>query len=192
MKDQPMKHPMANERGVALLLIDVINDMEFESGEKLIKYALPMARNIAKLKIETKKLGIPCVYVNDNFGQWRSDLRQQVALCLEKSVRGAPIAQELAPQCDDYFVLKPKHSGFYQTPLEILLQSLEVTKLILCGLTTDSCVLFTANDGYLRGFEILIPSDCCAAITKQRHIDALGQMRKTLKARTFTSDQMDF
>ncbi len=187
-----MTHPLVHERGVALLLIDVINDMEFESGHKLIRYALPMARNIARLKTETKKLGIPCVYVNDNFGQWRSDLKQQVALCLENPVRGAPVAQELVPQCDDYFVLKPKHSGFYQTPLEILLQSLKVTKLILCGLTTDSCVLFTANDGYLRGFEIIIPPDCCAAITKQRHLDALGQMRKTLKARTPASGQINF
>jgi nicotinamidase-related amidase len=187
-----MNHPIVNEHGIALLLIDVINHMEFECGHKLIRYALPMARNIARLKTETKKQGIPCVYVNDNFGQWRSDLRQQVAQCLEKTVRGSPVAHELAPQHDDYFILKPKHSGFYQTPLEILLQNLKITKLILCGLTTDSCVLFTANDGYLRGFEILIPSDCCAAITKQRHIDALAQMRKTLKARTTASAQISF
>ncbi len=82
--------------------------------------------------------------------------------------RGAPIARELAPQSDDYFVLKSRHSGFFQTPLDLLLQNLRAKKLILCGLTTDSCVLFTANDGYLRGLEIFVPADCCAALAKRQ------------------------
>jgi nicotinamidase-related amidase len=89
-------------------------------------------------------------------------------------------------------VLKPRHSGFYQTPLDLLLQSLHAEKLILCGLTTDSCVSFTANDAYLRGFEIHVPADCSAAVTKSRHTDALGQMRRTLKANTTDSLRIDF
>ncbi|MDQ3187239.1 MAG: cysteine hydrolase [Pseudomonadota bacterium] len=106
--------------------------------------------------------------------------------------RGAPIARELAPQSDDYFVLKSRHSGFFQTPLDLLLQNLRAKKLILCGLTTDSCVLFTANDGYLRGLEIFVPADCCAALAKRRHTDALGQMRRTLKASTMASILIDY
>jgi nicotinamidase-related amidase len=181
-----------HECSVALLLIDVINDLEFDEGEKLVEYAIPMARNIARLKLEAKKHGIPCLYVNDNFGQWQSDFKHLVAHCVSDGVRGAPIARELAPQQDDYFVLKPRHSGFFQTPLDLLLQSLQTEKLILCGLTTDSCVLFTANDGYLRDFEIFVPADCCASVAKHRHTDALGQMRRTLKANTTASLQIDF
>jgi nicotinamidase-related amidase len=181
-----------HECPVALLLIDVINDLEFEEGAKLVEYAIPMARQIARLKLEAKKSGIPCLYVNDNFGQWQSDFKHLVTSCVRNEVRGASIARELAPQHDDYFVLKPRHSGFFQTPLDLLLQSLRTKKLILCGLTTDSCVLFTANDGHLRGFEILVPSDCCAAIAKHRHTEALGQMRRTLKADTTASAQIDF
>lgn len=177
---------------IALLLIDVINDLEFEEGQKLIEYALPMARNIAQLKLAAKRRGVPCVYINDNFGQWQSDFKHLVARCVKDGVRGAPVARELAPQRDDYFVLKPRHSGFFQTPLDILLQDLHARKLILCGLTTDSCVLFTANDGYLRGLEIFVPADCCAALAKRRHTDALGQMRRTLKANTVASVQIDF
>lgn len=175
----------------ALLLIDVINDLEFAEGRRLLEYALPMARNIAQLKLEAKSRGIPCLYVNDNFGQWQSDFKHLVARCKD-GVRGAPIVRELAPQHDDYFVLKPRHSGFFQTPLDLLLQNLHAKKLILCGLTTDSCVLFTANDGYLRGLEIFVPADCCAALAKRRHTEALGQMRRTLKANTMTSIEIDF
>jgi nicotinamidase-related amidase len=180
-----------HECSVALLLIDVINDLEFESGQQLVEYAVPMARNISSLKAQAKKLGIPCLYVNDNFGQWQSDFKHLVSRCVEDGVCGTPVVRKLVPEQDDYFVLKPRHSGFFQTPLDLLLQSLRAKKLILSGLTTDSCVLFTANDAYLRGFEIHIPSDCCAAINKSRHADALSQMRRTLKANTAESGRID-
>jgi nicotinamidase-related amidase len=183
---------VSHESPLALLLIDVINDLEFDEGDKLIKYAMPMAQNIAKLKLEAKKWGVPCLYVNDNFGQWKSDFRHLVKRCSMEGVRGAPITRELAPQRDDYFVLKPRQSGFFQTPLDLLLQDLHAEKLILCGLTTDSCVLFTANDGYLRNRKILVPADCCAALSESRHAAALGQMRRTVKADTTSSREIDF
>src|SRR5687768_15892088 len=96
----------------ALLLVDVINELEFEGGEKLLPHARPMARRIAALKARAVKAGVPCVYVNDNFGQWRSDFRGLVERCLTADVRGQEIARRLAPGEDDYFVLKPLHSGF--------------------------------------------------------------------------------
>ena len=143
---------------LALLLIDVINDLEFQDGEKLAATAVPVAGNIARLKLEAKSNGVPCLYVNDNFGQWQSDFKHLVSSCMRDGIRGAPLVKQFLPQRDDYFVLKPRHSGFFQTPLDLLLRDLGARQLILCGLTTDSCVLFTANDAYLRGFEILVPS----------------------------------
>lgn len=181
-----------HECSAALLLIDVINDLEFEGGQQLLEFAIPMARSIALLKIQAKNHGIPCLYVNDNFGQWQSDFKHLISQCIRDGVCGAPMARELAPQPDDYFVLKPRHSGFFQTPLALLLEGLRAQKLILCGLTTDSCVTFTANDAYLRAFEIHVPSDCSAAVTKSRHVDALRQMRRTLKANTTESPGIDF
>ncbi|SEL17427.1 cysteine hydrolase family protein [Nitrosovibrio tenuis] len=188
MNNECVRHECA----VALLLVDVINDLEFEEGEDLMKTALPAARNIARLKREAKKYGVPCLYVNDNFGQWQSDFKHLVMRCVTDDARGAPIVRELVPQPDDYFVLKPRHSGFFQTPLDLLLQHLHATQLILCGFTTDSCVLFTANDAYLRGFGIHVPEDCSAAVAKSRHVSALAQMRKTIKADTWDSVQLDF
>jgi nicotinamidase-related amidase len=188
MNDECVLHECA----LALLLIDVINDLEFEDGEKLAAAAEPVAGNIARLKREAKTNGVPCLYINDNFGQWQSDFKHLVSSCLRDGVRGAPVVQQLVPQRDDYFVLKPRHSGFFQTPLDLLLRDLGARKLILCGLTTDSCVLFTANDAYLRGFEIIVPADCSAAVTTSRHAAALGQMRRTLKAATNDSTRIDF
>jgi nicotinamidase-related amidase len=97
---------------VVLLLIDVINDLEFPGGEELFRHALPMARRIAALKRRAQDARIPVVYVNDNFGRWRSDFGAQVDHCLNDDVRGRPLVEILRPDEDDYFVLKPKHRGF--------------------------------------------------------------------------------
>ncbi len=149
---------------VALLLIDVINDLDFPEGKKLLTRALPMAKRLVGLKRRVKQAGIPVVYVNDNFGKWRSDFRRQVAHCLEDKTYGEPIVRLLAPEEDDYFVLKPKHSGFFSTTLDMLLDYLKAKTLILTGLTGDNCVLFTAHDAYLRDFHLVVPSDCVASI----------------------------
>jgi len=167
---------------VALLLIDVINDLEFPEGKKLLPRALPMAKRLVRLKKRAKQAGIPVVYVNDNFGKWRSDFRKQVVHCLEDETCGAPIVRLLVPEEDDYFVLKPKHSGFFSTTLDILLDYLGVKTLILTGLTGDNCVLFTAHDAYLRDFHLLVPSDCVASIDPAENHHALRQMQRLLKA----------
>src|SRR5205807_10398850 len=95
---------------IALLLIDVINDMNFEGGEQLPKHALPMAEKIVTLKAAARQREIPTIYVNDNFGKWRSDFKQTLGHCLRADSRGKPVAELLQPDKDDYFVLKPKHS----------------------------------------------------------------------------------
>src|SRR5262245_24003513 len=110
----------------ALLLIDVINDLAFAEGKRLLKHALPMAKRIAALKRRASQCGIPSIYVNDNFGRWQSDLQKLVRHCLDEEVQGKPLATMLHQDHDDYFVLKPKHSGFYSTTLDLLLRALGV------------------------------------------------------------------
>src|SRR6187200_171642 len=143
-----------DKSGAALLLIDVINDFDFPEGEQLLKLALPVGKNIARLKQRAKRAGIPAVYVNDNFGRWRSDFRAQVDHCLTGGVRGQPLAELLRPEADDYFVLKPKHSGFFATTLDTLLEYLGVQTVILTGIAANICVLFTANDAYMRDYHL--------------------------------------
>jgi nicotinamidase-related amidase len=175
----------------ALLLIDVINDFEFLRGDELFEEAIKIAPSIARLKKRAKAAGVPSVYVNDNFGRWQSKFDDIVKHCLEPGIRGRPFVEQLIPETDDYFVLKPKHSGFYQTPLEILLKHLGTTRLILTGISTNSCVLFTANDAYMRDLELVIPSDCVAACNCDEHMFAINQMHSMLKADLSRSDEVD-
>jgi nicotinamidase-related amidase len=171
-----------DEAPVVLLIIDVINDLQFEGGAALLAQALPMADRLAALKRRARARGIPAVYVNDNFGRWRSDLRALLAHCLEDDVRGRPVVERLLPDAEDYFVLKPKHSGFFATSLDTLLKYLRARTLILTGLTADNCVLFTASDAYLRDFHLVVPADCVAAIDPRHTRQALEHMRRVLKA----------
>src|SRR5436190_1288485 len=127
-----------------LLIIDMINDLEFDQGEILLPKAKKVADEIARLKKELTTQNIPTIYVNDNFGKWQSDFNAQTNHCLHDNVRGKYLAQTVLPKPQDYFVLKTKHSAFYETPLHLLLQHLQAQTLIIAGLTTDMCVLFTA------------------------------------------------
>ncbi len=97
-------------------------------------------------------------------------------------MRGRPVVAQLRPDEDDYFILKPKHSAFFQTNLEILLEHLGAKTLILTGMAGDICVLFSANDAYMRDFRIYIPSDCIASESKERNREALRLMQRVLKA----------
>ena len=176
---------------IALILIDVINDLAFADGAMLLKHALPMAKKLAALKSRAKQCGIPSIYVNDNFGRWRSDFQTLIRHCLEEQVRGKPLATILQPDDDDYFVLKPKHSGFHSTTLELLLQALGVRRLILTGIAGNICVLFTANDAYMRDYALVIPADCVASNTVAENKSALQLMQKVLKADIRPSTELD-
>lgn len=177
---------------VVLLLIDVINDMEFPGAEKLVKQAVPMARRLAALKKRARKAKVPAIYVNDNFGRWQSDFHRVVEHCLNDGVRGEEVARLLQPEADDYFVLKPKHSAFYATTLDTLLQYLGAKTLILTGIAGNICILFSANDAYMRDFNIIVPSDCVASNTKKENDNALAQIRKVLKGDVRLSSRVRF
>ena len=176
---------------VVLLLIDVINDLEFPEAEKMIDDAVEMAEHIAELKQRAGKLNIPAIYVNDNFARWQSDFNSVIEHCLYDSVRGEPLAKLLQPGENDYFILKPKHSGFFSTSLEILLQYLEAKTLILTGIAGNICVLFTANDAYMRDFQLFVPSDCICSNTPEENKFALEQMEKILKVDITPSSKLD-
>lgn len=167
---------------VALLLIDTINDLEFPEGDALLGPALEAAEHIAELKRRAKEARVPVIYVNDNFGRWRSDFRDVVEHCLGDGVRGEPLVRKLEPQEDDYFVLKPKHSAFFSTTLETLLEYLGARRLILTGFASDVCVLFTAMDAHMRDLEINVPEDCVAAASAEETAAALRYMKRALSA----------
>ena len=172
------------KRGSALvlLLIDVINHFEYPDAQKMLIQAVPIAPRIARLKARARAAGIPVIYVNDNFGQWRSDLANLLAYCLRPQALGRQFVEQIRPDKDDYFVLKPRHSAFYQTPLEVLLEYLGASSLILCGLATNSCIVCTAHDAKMRNFNLFVPSDCSASLTAREHKQAIAHMQRMTDA----------
>ena len=178
--------------GSALLLIDVINDLDFEGSGALVVQAESMAARLAALKRRASTAGVPCIYINDNFGQWRSDFRQTVGHCTSPSSPGRRVSRRLRPTKKDYFVLKPKHSGFFDTTLDTLLDALRIRRLILTGIAGNICVLFTANDAYMREFKLFAPADCIVSNTSEENDHALRQIASVLKGNLTASADLTF
>ena len=176
----------------ALLIVDMISDFEFDDGEKLCPHAFAAAENIRELKRRAKDHCVPVIYVNDNYGHWEEDFRSFADRIGSGSDRGRRITELLAPEENDLYILKPQRSGFYETPLSVLLQSLKVSNLIICGVTTDMCVLFTAHDAYMRGFHVYVPADCSAAVEVKYHTEALELLERVAEARIGGSREIDF
>lgn len=179
-----------DRRATALLIIDMINTLDFDGGHALLEQALPAAERISRLKRRARQAGVPVIYANDNYGRWRSDFRQVVELCSRDDSLGAPLARALRPDQDDFFVLKPKNSAFHRTPLQLLLADLGTRRLILTGTATDSCVLATAADANMHDMEVWVPSDCVAAQSAERSQRTLELLRQSMHVETRPSNRI--
>jgi len=174
-----------------LLLVDFINPLRFDGGERLARPALRAAQAAAALKRRLHKRGVQTVYANDNYGIWRSSFADVQQECESEGGVPARIARLLEPTGEDITVLQPRHSAFFQTPLQVLLDQLKAERLVLAGIATDLCVLFTAVDAHVRGYKLWVPRDCVAAESapRQRHAlryleDVLGIDTRAAQART--------
>lgn len=181
-KNKDLHGSAPDKSDVALLLVDVINDLDFPEADQLLRFVPAMSKNLGALKRRAKSAAIPVIYVNDNFGRWRSDFRRQVEHCAKGKAR--ELVERLRPEEDDYFVLKPKHSGFFSSTLETLLRYLGAKELIITGIAGTYCVLFTANDAYMRDYKLRVPRDCCISNTREENDQALDLMEKYLRADT--------
>jgi len=188
-----MNEPTADDRpcAVALVLIDVVNGFDFEGSEQLASDARAAAPRILALRRAAHAASVPVIYVNDNFGRWRSDFHAIVAACSDPSQPGSEVSRLLAPEERDYFVLKPRHSGFYCTALELLLERLKVETLVLVGFATNICVLYTASDAHMRGYQVIVPSDCTASNTPELTRQALEHMRLVSGARVLEAGSIE-
>jgi nicotinamidase-related amidase len=180
-----MRNPTYSRRKkTALLLIDFINLFNFEGAEPLARRAVNAARQTAILKSQARAKRVPCIYINDNFGDWGRPFDRLVDECLARRGASATIAALLRPDRADVSILKPRHSAFYGTPLEFLLDELGVSELIITGISADNCIFATAQDAYVRQFKLRIPRRCVAADTALHERTALDHMQRTLKAVT--------
>ncbi len=160
--------------GMALLIIDMIADFTEDTRSNLANDAKRVAAAIIGLRERMDALDAPVIYVNDHFGEWHSDRAKLVEKA--KANRPGPL-RDIAPRASDYFIIKPQFSGFYSTNLPVLLPKLGISRLILTGVSTDMCVLFTAADAHMRDYRLWVPEDATASINAQRSRAALGIMR---------------
>jgi nicotinamidase-related amidase len=183
MRDQP--------RGAtALLIIDMINDMDFSGAEAMKRGAIRAARTIARLREQAAAAKVPVIFINDNFGQWHSEKTRLLDHALRPDSEGRDIAERLRPAKDDYFVIKPQFSGFYATNLPVLLPKLGVSRLILTGIATDICVMFTAADAHMRDYALWVPEDAVAGTNAERDRWALELMRQSMDADTRPTSEL--
>ncbi|KRE94970.1 hypothetical protein ASG87_16960 [Frateuria sp. Soil773] len=166
----------------ALIIMDMINTLDFEGGEALLEQATPITRQIARLRHRYRANQCPVIYANSNFGDWHADFAQVIGRCRRSGSRGARLSDELVPDARDYFVLKPSHSAFYQTPLVVLLETLQVDAITLVGIAGDECVLHTALDAQMRVYPLWVPVDGVASLTFERNERALACMNEVAGA----------
>jgi nicotinamidase-related amidase len=174
----------------ALLVIDMINDLDFDEGRALLPHATSAAKSIRALGATAREAGVPVVYVNDNYGQWHSERSLIVEHCSREGALGRDVVKSLEPEDDDYFVMKPQFSGFYSTNLPALLPRLGAQRLILTGVSADICVLFTAADAHMREYDLWVPADCVASFDPQRTRWALEIMKNSMKAEVRSTDEL--
>ncbi|KLI98392.1 isochorismatase family cysteine hydrolase [Luteimonas sp. FCS-9] len=159
----------------ALLILDMISTFDFPRGEPLRRAAIDIAPRLARLKRRVRERGGACIYANDNTGAWRSEFSSLVTLA--RASRAAPILDHLEPQPDDCLVLKPRHSAFHQTALHFILESRNIRRLLLAGVSAEACVLATALDARMLEIDVVVVSDCVASSSARRRSDGLAVLR---------------
>jgi Amidases related to nicotinamidase len=175
---------------VALLLIDMMNPLDFSKGPMLLEEMRKISEPLTALIRRARKSGLTVIYVNDNAGRWQSEKDY----IIQKAVAGPAkaIVEKILPESGDYFMIKPKHSGFFATPLQAFLAEREIRTLVLTGVAGNICVLFTANDAYMRGYKLFVPRDCCASNVNEDNVFALRMMEHVLSADTRRQEEIDF
>ncbi len=189
-RDTDLHGNVPDSAKAVLLLVDVINDLDFPQNKILLNQSAKLARNIALLKARCRSARMPCIYVNDNRDRWRSDFRHLLDKCLAPRSPGRLFVQRLIPKRDDYIILKPKHSAFFATPLETVLNYMGIRQVLLAGITTDSCILGTAMELHVRDYELFVPQDCCFALSEKEHLRALKVIQSSFHGNIRLSSEL--
>jgi nicotinamidase-related amidase len=195
MPVDPKRAPLADRpaaHATALLIIDMISTWDFPDAEKLAPGALTVAPRIAALKRRCERSAIPVIYVNDNRDRWRSEFRELAQEAAAASATGAALARWLTPTESDYSVLKPKHSAFYATPLDLLLRHLRVARLLITGVATDMCIAMSAAEARMRDYEVVVPRDCVATLSTARNARTVRALEEVHHLKTTVSTRIRF
>ncbi|MER7765233.1 isochorismatase family cysteine hydrolase [Streptomyces sp. NPDC097619] len=174
----------------ALVVIDMLNTYEHEDAEVLVRSVREALPGIRTLLGRARAAGAPVVYVNDNFGRWRSHHGEILDAAL--AGRHADLVEPIAPDEDSLFVVKARHSAFFETPLSYLLDRLDISRVVLCGQVTEQCVLYSALDAHIRHLRVTVADDAVAHIDPGLAEAALRMMERNMAADISPSDRVAF
>ncbi|MYW05584.1 isochorismatase family cysteine hydrolase [Streptomyces sp. SID3343] len=174
----------------ALIVIDMINTYEHEDAEALVTSVRDALPAMCPLIDRARRQGVDVVYVNDNFGRWRSQHDEILEVALHG--RHADLVEPLRPDDASMFVVKARHSIFYETPLEYLLTQQGVKRTVLCGQVTEQCVLYSALDAHIRHFDVTVAADAVAHIHPELADAALRMMERNMGAAVVPADRVEF
>ncbi|MFI6035988.1 isochorismatase family cysteine hydrolase [Streptomyces sp. NPDC051315] len=172
----------------ALIVIDMINTYDHKDAELLLPAAESVVPVVAGLLERARGKGVPVIYVNDNFGEWRSHHGE----LLDQAMSGphAHLVEPLRPDDSSLFVVKARHSIFFETPLSYLLRQQGIDQLVLCGQVTEQCVLYSCLDAHIRHFDVTVPRDAVAHIHADLARAALRMMERNMSARVCDSGEL--
>jgi nicotinamidase-related amidase len=170
------------------VVVDMLNSYEHDDAEQLTRSVETIVTPLSDLIARAEDQDIEIVYVNDNYGDWKSsqeDLQKQ-------AMDGArpDLVEPLLPPDSADFVMKARHTIFYMTPLEYLLGQKKIDRLILTGQVTEQCILYSALDAYVRHFEVAVPRDCVAHIHENLATAAFEMMQRNMGAEITTSAEL--
>jgi len=166
-----------------LLALDLITDFDFPDGPAVRQALSRHAGSIRRLLDGARAQRVPIIYANDNLGSWRSDAPALIAHCTRPALAGAALVKLLCPADADAIILKPRHSAFFGTALEALLDDRSISTLLLVGISAESCVWMTACDAHTRGFGLVIPADTMAGASTRALRATLTGLKDVLGAR---------
>ncbi|ADX47374.1 isochorismatase hydrolase [Paracidovorax avenae ATCC 19860] len=164
-----------------LLLVDVVNPLNFPGADDLLPGALRAARATLRLRERLESRRVPVIYANDNYGTWHSEFSDLLAACRQLPGARGELARLMAPRPRDLTLLKPCHSAFQSTPLLHLLRQMGTRRVIVAGLAADMCVMLSATDARMLGYDVWVPGDCTAAESPTRKRSALRQLEEAFQ-----------
>jgi nicotinamidase-related amidase len=172
----------------ALLVVDMLNTYEHDDADALARSVRAAVPQIRGLIDRARAADVPVVYVNDNYGDWNSSSEELA----QRALAGChpDLVEPVLPRSDDAFVIKARHSVFYSTPLEYLLQTMDVGRIVLAGQATEQCILYSALDGYVRHFEVAVPSDGVAHVHAHLAEAAVEMMQRNMRAEVAPAEEL--
>jgi nicotinamidase-related amidase len=166
----------------------MLNTYDHQDADKLAESADTIVPQVAELVARARGADVPVIWVNDNHGDWNTSAGELSRRALDG--KRPDLVEPVLPTDDDPFVLKTRHSVFFSTPLEYMLETMSIGRIVLAGQVTEQCILYSAVDGYVGHFEVAVPRDGVAHIYEHLADAAFEMMERNMHAEVAAATEL--